>query len=375
MKNQSLLLMAVAGGCGLVAMFGVKQVIDSRPQQEQEQKVKVLCASTDIQVGTPLDELNTQFVEVNLEAVPEGAVLDLKEIEERALRVPATVGDWITKGKLTERGEFGYVGQIPPGMRVKTIPVDATQIHSGMLQPGNRIDITLSYSDRGIGRTIQKTRTVLEYVEVFAVDKHVYGTGEEEGVTSAKNISLLVTPEQSALLDLCLNKGKLSTTLRSNADKSETGTLELTDEAFGNALAGTDTLNDSMMEYRDDLNKSNSLDLNDASEYTIAGQLEDELNEPDGSEPLIQLAEATEIDPKNVWIMEIHEGPNVRLESITILDPEQTDEQPETDNQEEQTEQTNWDLSTEAPDSSSFWDFLRAKSEEVLMPGAETVEL
>ncbi len=359
MKNQSLLLLAVAGGCGLVAMFGVKQVMDSRPQQAQEEKIKVLCASSDIQVGIPLDELNTQFVEVNVAAVPEGAILDIKDIEERALRVPATLGDWITKGKLTERGEFGYVGQIPPGMRVKTIPVDATQIHSGMLRPGNRIDITLSYSDKGIGKTIQKTRTVLEYVEVFAVDNNVYGAGDKEGGASAKNISLLVSPEQSALLDLCMNKGKLSTTLRSTADKSETGTLELTDESFGTAIAGSDSMNDSMIEYRDSLTESTpTMGLNDDSEYTIAGQLEDELNEPEGSEPLIQLADASEVVPKNVWIMEIHEGPNVRLESITIPEPEQTDEQPETHQQPEQTES---DLSTEAPASSSFWDFLRAK--------------
>jgi pilus assembly protein CpaB len=271
------------------------------------------------------------------------------------------VGDWITKGKLTERGEFGFVGQIPPGMRVKTIPVDATQIHSGMLRPGNRIDILLSYVDKGVGRTIQKTRTVLEYVEVFAVDNHVYGTGDKEGGTSAKNISLLVTPEQGALLDLCMNKGKLSTTLRSTADKGETGTLELTDEAFGNALSGTDSLNDSMMAYRDQLNESGPSidDLND-SEYSIAGQLEDELNDPEGSGPLVQLADASEIVPKNVWIMEIHEGPNVRLESITIPEPEQT-EATETEPQPEQTEQSDSDLSTEAPESGSFWDFLRAK--------------
>ena len=144
MKNQSLLLLAVAGGCGLVAMFGVKQLIDSKPKQKQEEKISVLCASAEIQVGDRLDELNTQFVQVNIAAVPQGAVTDLKDIEERALRVPASPGDWITRNKLTEKGEFGFVGQIPPGMRVKTIPVDATQIHSGMLRPGNRIDITLS---------------------------------------------------------------------------------------------------------------------------------------------------------------------------------------------------------------------------------------
>lgn len=331
MKNQSLILLAVAGGCGLIAMIGVKQLIDSKPTGPQQEMVKVLCAASEINAGERLDELNTHFVEVNRTAVPEGAILDLVDTEDRALRIPASPGDWITQGKLTEKGDIGAVANIPDGMRVKTIPVDGTQIHSGMLRPGNRIDISLSYAERGLGgRTIQKTRTVLQYVEVFAVDDRIYGRDDKEGASTAKHISLLTTPEQAALLDLCMNKGKLSTTLRSNGDKSETASLELSDEALGIAASGAGTLNESMLEHRDRLVDQTeptmvALEPEDPA-LSIADQLQDELKpegaDPEASAPVIELADASEPEPKNVWIMEIHEGTDIRLESIELLDAE-----------------------------------------------------
>ena len=56
-------------------------------------------------------------------------------------------------------------------MRVVTIAVDATTIHSGMLQPGNRIDLLLTYRERDPTDGLQKETTIplMEYVEVFAV--------------------------------------------------------------------------------------------------------------------------------------------------------------------------------------------------------------
>ncbi len=105
MKNQSLILLVVAAGCGLVAMLGVKKAI-SNNAVEQEETVQVLSAVADIQVGNRLDELNTKFVEVAVSKAPEGAITSLDDISERSLKVPVMPGDWILKSKLTEKGEM-----------------------------------------------------------------------------------------------------------------------------------------------------------------------------------------------------------------------------------------------------------------------------
>ena len=147
MKNQSTILLVVAVGCGLVAMLGVRQAINKK-DSNQEEMVDVLSASVDIPAGVPLNETNVRFVPMAVSSVPEGAVTSMEEITERGLKVPAMNGDWILKSKLGEKGQFGAIIRIPPGMAAATIPVDATTAHSGMLKAGNRIDLLLTYAER-----------------------------------------------------------------------------------------------------------------------------------------------------------------------------------------------------------------------------------
>jgi len=126
-------------------------------------------------------------------------------------------------------------------MRVATIPVDATTSHSGMLQPGNRIDLLLSYKwkDPESRNTLQKVRPLLQYIEVFAVGDQVYGVNSGEGTNDkARNISLLVDTDQMMTLKLAQDKGKISTVLRSNEDKEEITVAEVSEESLDGKSRG-----------------------------------------------------------------------------------------------------------------------------------------
>ena len=315
MKNQSLILLVVAVGCGLVAMLGVKQVI-SQKTGDSVQTVKVLSAIAEIHPGTHLDELNTKFVDMAVDTVPEGAVLDLKEIEQRYLKVPVMPGDWILKDKLTE--SRGAEASIPEGMATVTIPVDATTSHSGMLLPGNRIDLLLTYSDNSSGESIQKTITVLQFVEVFAVDNRVYGI-DKGGDAQAKNITLLVAPEQGKAVTLAGKVGTLSTMMRARGGQEEKGQAEISEELLTSSFLGSNRDAPSVMDLRS-AGKSDGDVLipettekvasKEASPPSINDLLDQELsrsssNDPGGSGP-VPMSELA--DSKNTWTMEIYEG-------------------------------------------------------------------
>ena len=84
MKMKSLVLLAMAIGCGLVAMLGVQQVLsgDKKPPAETG---KVLVAITNIMPGQPLDDSNVAFKAWDKNDIPQGAVTTHEEYQERSL--------------------------------------------------------------------------------------------------------------------------------------------------------------------------------------------------------------------------------------------------------------------------------------------------
>ncbi|MCA9060543.1 MAG: Flp pilus assembly protein CpaB [Planctomycetaceae bacterium] len=310
MKSQSLILLVVAGVCGLVALVGVKQALNSKGG-ENEETVEYLVASVDIGPGIVLGPENVRPVRVAVSAAPQDVAMSLEEITDRCLRVPATAGDPITRKKLTEPGERGTSVTIPPGMRVWTLTVEATQIHSGMLQPGNRIDLVLNYDSYVDGRAVTITRTVLQNVEVFAVDNQTQGA-EEKGAAQAKTISVLVTPKDGTFLTMCQQKGKLTTMLKNAADDTDVQDIVMSEQALNERLNGSEERT-SIREMQETLNNE------EAGELSIADQLQNELapvEDPGGSAPVLPVQPAA----REMWTIEIHEGTKVRLEAIELDD-------------------------------------------------------
>jgi len=312
MKSQTLILLIVAAGCGLVAMLGVQQVLNKKGEDETP-KMRVLQASADIEIGVPLTELNCQYVTVDVGTVPEGAVTDFKQTEERQLVIPANTGDWITEKKLGGRGLTGNVVNIPDGMQVCTIPVDATTSHSGMLQPGHRVDLMINYESRTeIGDRVQKVKRILQYVEVFAVDDKVYGRDGEGQAAKAKNISLLVTPDQALFLELAKTKGRMSTVLRRTDDDTEVASSELTE---GDLDSGQGT----------DIDIRTSLDANKIPKFGVEAEEESDDDifadlqrsfQGGGSAPMMHQP-AAPVEPDS-WQIAIWEGTSVRVESVNL---------------------------------------------------------
>lgn len=306
MKNQTLLLLVVAGGCGLVAMLGVQQYLAKKGRQQNTQTVQVLVAAAPIKQGTPLNELNTRFIAVDQSMAPQGVVTDLEQIQERALKVPRDPGDWILVEQLTAKGATGASAVIPNGMRVATINVDATTNHSGMLRPGNRIDLLLTYAskDPQTKERVEKVTPLLQYIEVFAVDDQVYGVTSGGDNKQARNISLLVDTEQMMRLQLAMKKGDISTVLRSNDDKDEIDIQDLTEES----LEGRS---------RENINETSVVGFLEPTETSFT--LPAEADEPSMFSQLSASYEnASPVVPENYWTMNIYEGGTVRRERVNL---------------------------------------------------------
>lgn len=239
MKPKTLMLLAVAGGCGLLTMLGVQQAMQGGTKTADVPKVEVLVALADIQVGIPLTEDKVVFKSMNAASVPEDAVRTKEEYDDRPLTFPALAGDIIRTSKLGTKGSHGQSAQIPKGWRVVAIPVNETQTVGGLIQPGDRVDVLVTFRGRDLrGVTTTTTKPLLESIEVFSVDARTAMAGGEQGESKARIVSLLVKPEQVAYVKLAESKGTLALSWRHPED-NEYVNVKGIDENLMEELQGT----------------------------------------------------------------------------------------------------------------------------------------
>ncbi len=220
MKSKSMMLLAVAVACGLVAMIGVQKLISgNKPQAEPTGKV--LTAIKDIEAGEGFTKENMAFKEMPLKLIPEGAVTDPQQIVGQVIRVKTFANEIIMLAKLGDEGRLGASRDIPEGMRMYTIPVDLTDVHSGMLGPGDHVDVIATFRGRS-GRNKNNSRgmILLQNIDVFATDNIRSNSNTDDSQEiKAKNVSLLVTAEQEMRCRVAKTAGGvLSLSLRNPND-------------------------------------------------------------------------------------------------------------------------------------------------------------
>src|SRR5579872_3294245 len=296
MKTKSMVLLAMALGCGLVAMLGVQQILSG--EKKTKDTVPVLVAKQEIGAGVKLEATQVAFEEWPRENVPAGAVTNASQYEDRALRVRAYPGDVLLQAKLGEKGEYGASTTIHKGLRVVTVPVNMTTVHSGMIRPGDRIDVLCTYTIRRPGAVeVSRTKTVLEFIEVFAIDRNREGEGNDSNKgAKAENLSVLVTPEQAHVLMLASNKGKLQMALRNSEDKDQAKVAAVDDNIFDEFQATK------------------------GAEKPEAKPIEEKPPEPEVKQVVeTAVAEASDPEPaEEVWAIEIFEGDTKRVEIIKM---------------------------------------------------------
>jgi pilus assembly protein CpaB len=334
MKLKTILLLAVAVGCGLVAMLGVQQSMNGVSRAEPENRVSVLMAVTDISVGQVLTPDNVAFREVDVDTAPENAVLKEDQYKDRSATVAILANDFVTLAKLSEPGVSGPSVAIPPGMRVVTVPVNDTTSHSGMMAPGDRVDVLVTYQSRTPRGQTTQTKVLLEFIEVFATGNKTVSDGRGDGEQKIKNVSLLVSPVQMPYVKLAEKKGTLSLSWR-RKDDDEIVKVAAVDEELMHELQGTldkdhrgytsyDPLGLGDVEQADSSQQGLRSWIDEQREATAAAEAEAAAK---AQQEAALLAAAVPSD-KPIWKMEIFHGDERSLVELEL--PEAADAVPPT---------------------------------------------
>lgn len=223
MRAKSMVLLLIAGVCGLVASIGVSQVLERNNNKGGETPMgEVFVAVADIDIGAKLDATNVKLDKWPKDRVPEGAINKLADLKDKFPRVRLYAGEPILVAKLMDSNSgVDNSAKIPDGYRVVSVKVTMDEVVSGLVKPGDRVDvIAFVKKSQEINKTM--AQTILKDVRVFAINAE---TERSTDVSSgdqviAKTVSLLVKPNQVESVMLAAELGKLRLSMRKPGDNT-----------------------------------------------------------------------------------------------------------------------------------------------------------
>jgi pilus assembly protein CpaB len=211
--------------------FGINSFLKARPQQAET--VPVVIAIQDVTRFASLSEDMLKVRQYPKDLVPPGSIRTIDDAVNRVTFASLVKGEALSDSKLSVKGAGRGMGPaIPKGMRAFTIntPNVAANV-AGFILPGSKVDILMTVKNHGHDDPSGGASTIplLQNVEVLAVDQRVEAPSSSKvDIKELRSITLLVTPDQSAKLDLGQNAGTLHLSLRNPDDTAETKTKPAT---------------------------------------------------------------------------------------------------------------------------------------------------
>jgi pilus assembly protein CpaB len=227
-------------------------------QVSGEAGMPVVVANESIPVGARITEGMVTVKPLPAEAVLAGAYGDPVDVIGQVTRVSLVAGEQVIPSKVTATGAaiaqtenppLAYV--IPDGRRAVSIQVSSVISASGLIRPGDYVDVILTIqvenreageSGTGSGTKDQIARTILQNAQVWSLDQSVVRTvvveGEEtappiseggETEPEATTVTLAIAPVHGEVLTMAETcgqnfGGRLALALRAFGDSAQLGT-------------------------------------------------------------------------------------------------------------------------------------------------------
>jgi len=228
MKNKLILLLAILFGG--VAAFGAFQYMRTMEAayQMSGNYTQVATAKGTIQARTEIQGSMLEFVEIPVEYVMSGGVLDAADAVGKLARSDIYPGEQITSLKLMSREDQqgGLAVKVEEGKRAIAIPANIVSSIHGLIEINDHVDVlvTFGYEVEGVdpvsgstkGKQYVATSTIIHNVPVLAVNSKIMGC--LDGCEELETITLMVAPEEAQLIALSIQQGQIQLSLRSPED-------------------------------------------------------------------------------------------------------------------------------------------------------------
>ena len=221
--NKNWIVLIAALGVGGLAAFGAKnylsnQMAEIEAREKNKAMVQVVVAKTDLEKGSPLSAQNVAVRPIPKEWLHSGAITpdQFGRAEGSTLAYPAGVGEPVLWAQLEGQRTPTFSARLAQGRRAVTVPVDEISSLSGMVEPGDLIDIVVSLKKD----TQSFTFTLLQSVAVLATGTRA---SQEEQDADGRGrtfttITLDTTPEDAKRVIAAREVGRVTALLRAPND-------------------------------------------------------------------------------------------------------------------------------------------------------------
>jgi pilus assembly protein CpaB len=227
MSIRTVIVIFLAVGCGVLSAMGFNLLLATQHTGPVTvETAPIVVAKAAIPRGRLISAELVEVKQWPQGMVPAGALTSLETALERAALQTMIPGEPVFDAKLAVKGAVGGMATlIPPGKRAYTIQTKTSSSKvAGFVLPGNLVDVLLTFRGQTNDETGGgSTTTLLQAVEVLAVGKNIEPVGQQEMVDAQEieSVTILVTPEQVARLDLGQTLGMLSLSLRNPNDTTD----------------------------------------------------------------------------------------------------------------------------------------------------------
>jgi len=236
MQRLEPIIAIIALVVAVLVAFGVYHLIYTAPKEQAKhcpplpQMQEVMIANSIINTGDTIANL------VVYEKWPHSSIrssfylknqVTSEQLKSLIARRIINLGEPITKNSVVDRKDRGVLSALlDEGMRAVSLGLDANAGMSGLLHPGDVVDVIVALNATGKENEHEETsRTILCGVRVLALDQQLSRPVEivnkkiENSIQAApKSVTLEVTPQQASALASAVKIGTLSLSLHSIND-------------------------------------------------------------------------------------------------------------------------------------------------------------
>ena len=209
-------IIALIGAFAAGKWLKKQSLVKGKPTVEETAQIAV--AKVDLPWGTKLTSEALTSAKFIKDTLPAGYFTDLAALNNRVLLSPLNKNEPVLESRLAPVSVTtgGVSAVIPSGKRAIAVKGDKVIGLSGLIQPGNRVDVLVSITNPETETEI--TKIVLQDILVLAANTKIE-KGAKEGEAAPVDVyTLEVTPEEGERLSLAATRGRLQFALRNSTD-------------------------------------------------------------------------------------------------------------------------------------------------------------